>query len=244
MGDQRIRDQMKLVRQLLKGIASRINPEIYERALAHAQYRKLKAELAGARLCSSRESVWDVAIAELGSDAPVRYLEFGVFHGYSIGYFAGKMCNPEARFCGFDSFEGLPESWTSYDRGKFSTGGALPRVDDLRISFVKGWFQNTVPGFLDSDERWRTPQGPVMVHFDADLYSSTLFLLTSLWHWVPNYYFLFDEFMGHELRAWCAFREAFPVSATIVAYDLQDGFPCRVFGSMKRIPAQLEECSE
>jgi hypothetical protein len=78
------------------------------------------------------------------------------------------------------------------------------------------------------------------VHLDADLYSSTLFLLTSLWHRLPAYYFCFDEFMGHELRAWSSFRQAFPVSARFLAYDLQDGYPCRVFGHVQRTRAQAD----
>jgi hypothetical protein len=40
---------------------------------------------------------------------------------------------------------------------------------------------------------------PLPEHFDADLYSSTLFLLSSLWLHLPEYFFIFDEFIGHGL---------------------------------------------
>jgi hypothetical protein len=41
---------------------------------------------------------------------------------------------------------------------------------------VKGWFQNTLPGFLNAF----TPRPRLVVHSDSDLYSSTLFTLASL----------------------------------------------------------------
>ena len=169
------------------------------------------------------------------------FLEFGVFRGYSISYFADRLRHRDSRFVGFDSFEGLPESWVGYERGTFSTAGEMPRCRDSRVSFVKGWFQDTVPGFLRTDNNLVGNHGPVLVHFDADLFSSTLFLLTTLWHSVPSYHFVFDEFMGHELRAWCAFREAYPVTATFLAYDIQDGYPCRVLGTLQRAPARSAE---
>ena len=45
-----------------------------------------------------------------------------------------------------------------------------------RISFVKGWFQNTLPGFLNGF----SPRSRLIVHNDSDLYSSTLFTLANL----------------------------------------------------------------
>jgi Macrocin-O-methyltransferase (TylF) len=227
-----------LIKRALKRVAARIPPEAMERALAHSRFRRMKREFAGARLCVSREQLWDYAISSMAADSPAVFLEFGVFRGYSISYFADRLRHPDSRFVGFDSFEGLPESWVGYVPGTFSTAGQMPRGDDPRVTFVKGWFQDTVPGFLRASKDLVDNRGPVLVHFDADLFSSTLFLLTTLWHSLPSYYFMFDEFMGHELRAWCAFREAYPVAATFLGYDMQDGFPCRVFGSLQRVPAQ------
>ena len=36
-----------------------------------------------------------------------------------------------------------------HDAGAFSNRGVPPAIADDRVSFVKGWFQNTVPGYLD-----------------------------------------------------------------------------------------------
>jgi hypothetical protein len=226
------------MRSQLKRAAARIAPPTYERLLAHALYRDLEPELARATRVDTREAVWDAGIAALGAESPVRCLEFGVFEGYSTRYFAERLRHPQTRITGFDSFEGLPEGWAGYDRGQFSTRGRVPQIADPRVDFVKGWFQDSVPPFLETEFGRGAPDGACFVHFDADLYSSTLFLLTSLWHYVPKYYFCFDEFMGHELRAWCNFRQAFPVDARFIAYDLQDGYPCRVFGYLERRRAQ------
>lgn len=233
-----------MIKRTLKRIAAGIPPEALERALAHSRFGKLEREFERARRCEGREQLWNEAVSSIGADTPVDLLEFGVFRGESMRYFAQRLQHPDSRFVGFDSFEGLPESWVGYGPGTFSTAGQVPCIDDSRVSFVKGWFQDTVPGFLHSS--W-SPAGNsrrVLIHFDADLFSSTLFLLTTLWHHIPSYYFVFDEFMGHELRAWCAFRDAYPVTANFTAYDLQDGFPCRVLGNLKRVPAQPVEAAE
>ena len=227
-----------LIKRALKRVAAGIPPDAMERVLAHSRFRRMEHEFAGARRCASREQLWDYAISSMAADSPAVFLEFGVFRGYSISYFADRLRHPDSRFVGFDSFEGLPESWVGYARGTFSTAGQMPRSDDPRVSFVKGWFQDTVPEFLRISDALVGNRRRVLVHFDADLFSSTLFLLTTLWHSVPSYYFVFDEFMGHELRAWCAFRDAYPVAARFLAHDVQDGFPCQVFGTLQRVPAQ------
>lgn len=233
-----------MIKRTLKRIAARIPPESLERALAHSRFGKLEREFEVARRCEGREQLWDAVVSSIGADTAVDFLEFGVFRGESIRYFAQRLHHRDSRFVGFDSFEGLPESWVGYEPGTFSTAGHVPLIDDPRVSFVKGWFQDTVPGFLHSGRDLTGDTRRVLVHFDADLFSSTLFLLTTLWHSIPSYDFVFDEFMGHELRAWCAFRDAYPVTANFMAYDLQDGFPCRVFGNLKRVPAQMVEAAE
>ena len=61
-------------------------------------------------------------------------------------WWAAELTNPAARFVGFDSFEGLPEDWRpSTPRGWFKTTGP-PAIDDARVSFVTGWFDETLLG--------------------------------------------------------------------------------------------------
>jgi O-methyltransferase len=111
------------------------------------------------------------------SERAIDFLEFGVFEGASIGQWSALNQNPGSRFFGFDSFEGLPEDWHSGKRqGAFSTGGKLPQIADSRVSFVAGWFQHSLRGFMASYR----PQNQVLIHVDCDLYSSTLYCLTTL----------------------------------------------------------------
>lgn len=179
----------------------------------------------------AKRELYDVAARVIG-DCPLTYLEFGVARGWSIAQIASRFPHPGARFVGFDSFEGLPERWSTFEPGKFSTGGATPETNDWRIGFVKGWFQNSVPGFLSQ----RRISGPVLIHFDADLYSSTLFLLTTLWHHIPEYFFLFDEFGGDEIIAMHDFKIAYPFAFEFVACTLAGPErPEQIFGRLKNV---------
>jgi hypothetical protein len=143
---------------------------------------------------------------------PITYLEFGVYRGNSIRIWAGLNANPASTFVGFDSFEGLPETWVNVgktlEKGTFSTGGAFPAIDDPRVTFVKGWFQNTLPQFVRD-----LAQGhQLVIHCDADLYSSTLFVLCTLNSVTEaGTIVIFDDFssMLNEFRALEDYTRAF-----------------------------------
>jgi len=170
----------------------------------------------------------------IGPDTPLTYLEFGVFRGKSISRMAELFISPAASFVGFDSFEGLPEGWADMNAGTFSTNGKPPEINDKRVSFVTGYFQNSFSDFIAAF----TYKPPVLVHFDADLYSSTLFLLTSLWHHLPEYYFIFDEFPIDEIIAMNDFVSAYPVAYEFLACTIREKalVPAQLFGHIKRIP--------
>jgi O-methyltransferase len=142
---------------------------------------------------------------------PVDYLEFGVYRGNTIRYWSEMNKNPESRFVGFDSFEGLPENWLpDYPKGAFDVGGQLPDIKDDRVRFEVGWFQNTLPGFLATYEP--RPDRPLIVHNDSDLYSSTLFCLTSMNAVLrPGTVVILDDFfVAHdEFRALIDYSHAF-----------------------------------
>jgi O-methyltransferase len=180
-----------------------------------------------------REELYNLA-ADALSGQPITYLEFGVFTGWTFGRIVQRFSDPGARFFGFDSFEGLPERWSEeMDQGHFSTGGKMPVPIDDRARFIKGWFQDTLPEFLATHRIW----GPVLVHFDADLYSSTLFLLTTLWHRISEYYFLFDEFQPDEIAAMYDFTRAYPVAFQFIACTHDEHMrPQQVFGRMRTVP--------
>lgn len=117
-------------------------------------------------------------------------LEFGVRFGVSIRQIAALANQPVH---GFDSFEGLPESWGSEPRGSYSTLGALPEVPG-NVTLHRGWFEQSLPEFL------RSHGGPVrFMNVDCDIYSSTRTVLSLLAERiVPGTVIVFDEYFGHE----------------------------------------------
>lgn len=129
-------------------------------------------------------------------DLPIDYLEFGVFRGESLRIWLNLNRNPESRFFGFDSFEGLPEGWRSgQPRGHFDLCGAPPDIQDSRVTFVKGWFENTVPAFA----RQLTRKNRLILHLDCDLYSSAMVTLLYLTPFMTSGTLLiFDEFYDRE----------------------------------------------
>ncbi len=127
----------------------------------------------------SREELYRYVSGTLldGSNKAIDYLEFGVYEGASVRQWCALNQNAASRFFGFDSFEGLPEDWHSGKRkGAFTTGGKRPEIADPRLRFVSGWFQQSLRSFIASYR----PQSPLVIHVDCDLYSSTLYCLTTL----------------------------------------------------------------
>lgn len=144
-----------------------------------------------------RFGVFAEAARHVRGSAPL-YLEFGVFEGETIRWWAGNLRQPAARFVGFDSFEGLPEAWRpGFAVGQFGTQGP-PVVTDPRVSFVAGWFSDTLPLFdVPGHDQ-------LIINVDSDLYSSARTVLD----WVvpmlvPGSLLYFDELADrdHELRA-------------------------------------------
>ena len=128
-------------------------------------------------------------------------MEFGVYEGESLKIFSKNISDPNACFYGFDSFTGLPEKWLNLDKGYFSTNGCTPNIDDPRIFYQIGLFDQTLPRFLEELKENSRLDSNFFIHFDADLFSSTLDVLNQLNNYIPEYYFSFDEFPSDEVRA-------------------------------------------
>jgi len=170
-----------------------------------------QAHVVGPANYDERERVWRHAFEHfIGSpEAALRYFEFGVYRGDSIAWWAAKSRAEQSRFFGFDSFEGLPEAWSSrgLDKGHFDTDGRAPDPDDPRILFVKGWFSETLsPFFRDYQDR---PGSKLVFHFDADLFSSTIQAGTAVLERFKGreMLWLFDEFLPDEVRAFRVLQE-------------------------------------
>jgi len=151
------------------------------------------------RRVPTRERLFAAAVDSLGSGVRFLYVELGVHEGASLRWWVDAVRDADARFVGFDSFEGLPEGWNpGAERGHFSTGGSTPAIDDPRVELLAGWFDDTLPS-------WKPPpHDRLFVTFDADLYSSTITGLRALREWfVPGTWLYFDELNDahHELRA-------------------------------------------
>ena len=152
-------------------------------------------------------------------DGPIDYLEFGVYRGDTIRWWVEHNRHPASTFVGFDCFEGLPETWGSIPKGTFSVSGNVPDVADSRCSFVKGLFHHTLPNWLIGREFTRR----VVLHLDADLYSSTLLVLTQL---LPKLkkedVIIFDEFNSYldEYRALVDATTAYPLQFKALGHTL------------------------
>lgn len=144
-------------------------------------------------------------VAAQSRGSKLLYLEFGVHEGRSIAAFSKMVPDTNAIFQGFDSFVGLPERWNTFNkRGHFSTDGKMPEIEDERISFIKGWFNESLPAhMLPSHDQ-------LFINIDCDLYSSASYVLMHLMKQIkPGTYLYFDEFYDRhqEMKAFEEFLE-------------------------------------
>jgi hypothetical protein len=150
----------------------------------------------------------------LGNSA-IDYFEFGVAGGHSFKWWLEHNKNANSKFYGFDTFEGLPEDFGPFAKGKMAVALESLDINDPRAGFYKGLFQDTLVPFLDhykSDKR-------KLIHLDADLFSATLFSLSQLYRFLNDGdILLFDEFAvpKHEFMAFKIFTESFYVNYEVI----------------------------
>jgi O-methyltransferase len=165
-----------------------------------------------------REWLYPSVIRDEGLDqGPIRYLEFGVYRGDSLRSWIAGILHPDSRFTGFDTFTGLPERWRSTEpAGHFNANGAVPNIKDPRCSFEVGLFQDTLPTFVTRTDL----SGRLVINLDADMFTSTLFVLTTLApHMKYGDLIFFDEFSCplDEFRAFEEFVQSFRVKYEVIA---------------------------
>lgn len=117
---------------------------------------------------------FDTLVKERGALSSGFWAEFGVFQGKTLVKAYRELVQKKTLFqgiiAGFDSFQGLPEKWRSYQQGFFSTN-----FDKVRKSVPKdvvlkvGWFQNTIGEFLEEHPRLAA----TLINHDGDLFVST-----------------------------------------------------------------------
>jgi hypothetical protein len=150
-----------------KGLLHLINQKAIEESAEFAV-----ANFSKAMIFNTREELWNYCIERIPSlqTKSEIIVEFGVWKGESINFFAKKT---NARIYGFDSFEGLEEDWngTSLSKNFFSTSGKLPKCEK-NVKLFKGWFTETVPDFVYN---LKSSQVKIL-HMDADTYKPTAYV--------------------------------------------------------------------
>jgi len=156
----------------------------------------------------------DMKMPDQGDDL---WLEFGVYSGKTLNYFANFT---DKKVYGFDSFKGLPEDWRpGFEKGAFSRENRrtwkIPKMEG-NVGLVNGWFNETLDGFLEQQSDKKVG----FIHIDSDLYSSASYVLETLRERMkPGTIILFDELVNYEgyagdngeLRALCEFVQKYKV---------------------------------
>lgn len=142
-------------------------------------------------LFRKKEDIWRYVASILDEHSSGLGVEFGVYKGTSINFFAQQLPNWE--FVGFDSFEGLPDNWNGHcsPRGAFNLEGDIPAVK-ANVRLVKGWFSKTL------SKEAKILEKANFFHIDSDTYDSCKYILDVLESYsTKNKLILFDEYLGY-----------------------------------------------
>ena len=162
-----------------------------------------------------RYNLFEYVIKKEGLDTSIDYLEFGVSTGNSFRWWVNRLKNKNSRFYGFDTFTGLPEDWGPFKSGDMSNGNKPPVINDHRITFFQGIFQQTLVPFLMNYKN----KNRKIIHLDADLYSATLYVLTLITPYLKSGDILFfDEFNVpmHEYKAFYEWSNSFYINYEVI----------------------------
>jgi hypothetical protein len=116
----------------------------------------------------SREGVWREMRVYVESGAV--FFEFGVAHGYLTNWWLERSSDPFIEWHGYDTFEGLPETFRTNPSGAFSNDGVPPQIKDERIS----WHIGTVEQQIESSRLLLMTQKQKVFLFDLDLFLPSL----------------------------------------------------------------------
>jgi len=119
-------------------------------------------------------------------------LEFGVFKGTSLRFFAKKL--KKFKCVGFDSFEGLQSNFGGLNADLlFRLNGRVPRFMPKNTKIVKGMIEDKLEQFILTNE-----MNVKLIHLDLDVYSSTRYVLKTIKTKIESgTYILFDEMFGN-----------------------------------------------
>lgn len=169
---------------------------------------------------------WNTVVPYIKVDG--LWMEFGVFRGRSIQKISSLT---DKIVYGFDSFDGLHESWDRDNpKGVYNSGGKIPEgaiVGDnhsmfdssptkniepwnKNVKLIQGYFENTLPEFLK-----KHTDNIAFINIDSDLYTSCVTILNNLKpRIVEGTIICFDELLDypnykeHEIKAFAEFLDA------------------------------------
>lgn len=204
------------LRQLIAGFVFPRYSILLERVNQNALLKRWNKEIVSSRECEVCTDMFEFVEQKFAAGGTLTYLEFGVWKGDSIQHFANLNSNPESRFFGFDSFEGLPADWTPHmKKGTFDLSGVMPIIHDHRVKLIKGLFNKSIPIFVKRFE----PSGRLILYIDCDLFNSALYVLASFSNLLVDGTNLvlddFDEPLGVS-KALYTFVKAFGVEVEVV----------------------------
>ena len=157
--------------------------------------------------------------------------EFGVATGRYLRDMASMV--PHRKFYGFDSWQGLPEAWDqAAPAGSFKCD--MPTDMPPNVELVVGLFQDSLIPFLGQHQ-----EPFAFIHFDADLYSSTKYVLQTINPWVHDTLMMFDQIFDqvpgeryrrdHEGRAFQDYLDETGINCALVGRHKRDGAIFRVW---------------
>ena len=154
-------------------------------------------------LFSSRRSIQNHTVKLLkrqDSTGGGLVLEFGVYKGASLRFWGNNLNN---QVFGFDSFEGLAETFGGIDSStKFLRQGKKPRRIGKNSHLIVGRVENTLENFLKEHpvSGLKEEENGLIrfCHFDMDVYEPTKYVLERIKSRLqPGSLLLFDEFIGN-----------------------------------------------
>lgn len=174
----------------------------------------VQSRLTAAKSFRDRYQTLLFALSEV--QVPGAAFEFGVHQGKTLRMIVEAL--PGRQVYGFDSFEGLPESWrANFPAGRFSVEG-LPDVTGAEL--VPGWFRDTLPSFT-----MRHDEPIAFLHVDCDLLSSTRTVLQYLGARLQvgsivqfDEYYNYVGWRDHECKAWEEYCNVMGVEYEFIAY--------------------------
>jgi len=198
--------------------AKDIRIERHKRALA-STVDFVEQHMQKAGTFGSKFDLLTAALAQADLSGEKLICEFGVFRGGTINHMASRTSKT---IFGFDSFEGLPESWDQgLGKGHFSVK-QLPKVRE-NVKLIKGWFDQTLPPFLKQNTGMAA-----FIHVDCDLYSSTKIVFDLMGPRLAagsvivfDEYFNFPDWKDGEHKAFTEFLDRSGLTCRYIGYHVK-----------------------